>query len=330
MEQQDFLNESDIDALINLLLRSQQSRTREALCFSIGIDPKRLSFLRDSSDSDFYLLLVRHLNEIGEQEALCKLCCKELFPVFHHGKYAPILSDIAARLNCHQESNQNYPNNKQPTVPSSIPTSRVSVNPFNELHKNKLIAGGVIIIFCLSGYSLYKQINTLNNNENQIEQPVAKNPTQIEQSESTTLDYTRLQKLLSEEDWKGADQETTNIMFSLSKRKNDIRTDDLENFSCQVLDKIDQLWRNASKNYFGFSIQNEIWQREKEQNPFENAVGWSVNGQFIENNPELIRFSLSAPKGHLPTVLTLVDRGHARSMGEIERKFFTHITSCLP
>lgn len=330
MEQQDFLNESDIDALINLLLRSQQSRTREALCFSIGIDPKRLPYLRDSSDSDFYLLLVRHLNEIGEHEALCKLCCKELFPVFHHGKYAPILSDIAARLNCHQESNQNYPNNKQPTVPSSIPTSRVSVNPFNKLHKNKLIAGGVIIIFCLSGYSLYKQINTLKNNGNPIEQPVAKNPTPIEQSESTTLDYTRLQKLLSEEDWKGADQETTNIMFSLSKRKNEIRTDDIENFSCQVLDKIDQLWRNASKNYFGFSIQNEIWQREREQNPFENAVGWSVNGQFIENNPELIRFSLSAPKGHLPTVLTLVDRGYARSMGEIERKFFTHITSCLP
>lgn len=330
MEEQDFLNESDIDALINLLLRSQQSRTREALCFSIGIDPKRLSFLRDSSDSDFYLLLIRHLNEIGEQEALCKLCCKELFPVFHHGKYASILSDIVARLNCNQESNQNYPNNKQPTVPSSIPTSRVSVNHFNELHKSKLIAGGVIIIFCLSGYSLYKQINTLNNNENEIEQPVAKNPTPIEQSESTTLDYTRLQKLLSEEDWKGADQETTNIMFSLSKRKNEIRTDDLENFSCQVLDKIDQLWRNASKNYFGFSIQNEIWQREREQNPFENAVGWSVKGQFIENNPELIRFSLSAPKGHLPTVLTLVDTGHARSMGEIERKFFTHITSCPP
>jgi len=80
MSQESFLNESDIDTLINLLLRSQQSRTREALCYSIGIDPKRLQFIKYSSDSDFFQLLISHLNEIDEQEALCKLCCKELFP----------------------------------------------------------------------------------------------------------------------------------------------------------------------------------------------------------------------------------------------------------
>ncbi len=103
MSQERILNESDRDTLINLLLHSQQSRRRETLCSNIGIDPKRLSFIRDSSDSDFFLLLITRLNEIDEQEALCKLCYKELFPVFHHGTHAHILSDIAARLDCHQK-----------------------------------------------------------------------------------------------------------------------------------------------------------------------------------------------------------------------------------
>ena len=161
MSNQFFLDETDIDILINLLLRSQQSRTREALCVSIGIDPKRLSFIRDSSESDFFLLLIKYLNEIGEQEALCKLCCKELIPVFRHGKYAPILSDIAAKLNCNQKLSQNFPNSTQPTVLSSIPVSRVSVNPFNQLAKNKLVTGGAILLIVLAVYPAYEHFKQL-------------------------------------------------------------------------------------------------------------------------------------------------------------------------
>jgi hypothetical protein len=154
MSTQFFLDETDIDTLINLLLRSQQSRTREALCFSIGIDPKRLSFIRDSSDSDFFLLLIKYLNEIGEQEALCKLCCKELSPVFRHGKYATILSEIAAKLNCNQRLSQNSTKNQQPTVLSSSPAPSVNVNPFNQLVKNKLITGRTILLIGLAGFTL--------------------------------------------------------------------------------------------------------------------------------------------------------------------------------
>ncbi|MEH1858432.1 MAG: hypothetical protein V7L21_10575 [Nostoc sp.] len=127
MFDQNFLDESDIDTLIDLLLRSQQSRAREALCFSIGIDPKRLSFIRDYSDYDFFLLLIRYLNEIGDQEALCKLCCKELVPIFYKGTYGLFLNDLAGKLNCSQEFRQNYPNNKQQPVPLSSYAPNVSV-----------------------------------------------------------------------------------------------------------------------------------------------------------------------------------------------------------
>ncbi len=182
-----FLDESDIDTLINLLLRSQQSRTREALCFSIGIDPKRLSFIRDSSESDFFLLLIRYLNEIGEQDALCKLCCKELLPIFHQGKYTPILSDIAAKLNCNQRLSQNSPNNQQPTILSSIPASSVSVNPFYQLAKNKLIMGGTILLIGLAGFSLYNHNSYSSNNSPPTEQPSTESISSSQCGKSTDL-----------------------------------------------------------------------------------------------------------------------------------------------
>lgn len=124
---QNFLDESDIDTLIDLLLRSQQSRAREALCFSIGIETNRLSFIRDSSDYDFFLLLIRYLNQIGDQEALCKLCCKELVPIFHQETHSHFLNYLAGKLNCSQEFRQNSPNNKQQTVPLSSSAPNISV-----------------------------------------------------------------------------------------------------------------------------------------------------------------------------------------------------------
>ncbi len=348
---QEFLSQANVETLVNLLLRSQQVRSREALCIKIGINPKTINFLRDSSDADFATQLIYYLHEIGDREALCKLCCEELFPIFKIGQYASVLKNIALHLNCHQPLSSESPKYKEEPTPLPSPNFDIrNIKIFNLLIRNKLITG-LIILFCSStSYSLYKYINHPINNGNRIEQSIGNNPTSIgqpignnpapigqpmgnnpapiEHPGNTTLGYTRLQKLLLEKNWKEADQETTNIMFSLSKRKTEIRTDDLENFSCKVLNEVDQLWRNASANHFGFSIQNEIWQQEREQKPFENAVGWDVNGQFIENNPELINFSLSAPKGHLPTVITLVDRGYTRSMENIERIFFTHITSC--
>lgn len=145
MSNQNFLNESDIDALINLLLRSQQSRTREALCFSIGIDPKRLSFLRDSSDSDFFLLFIRYLNEIDDKEALCKLCCKELFPIFRKGTYGLILSKISEKLNCNQEFSNIYSNSSNP---QNLTSTKISTN-------GSTFGKGINIIVAVTGVVVF-------------------------------------------------------------------------------------------------------------------------------------------------------------------------------
>ncbi|MEH1978069.1 MAG: hypothetical protein V7L27_01965 [Nostoc sp.] len=188
MSQQNFLNESDIDTLTNLLLRSQQSRTREALCSSIRIDPRQLSFLRNSSDSDFFLLLIGYLNEIGDQEALCRLCCRELFPIFNKSAHRTILEDIAVKLNCNHESGHNSPKNKtvgQSTSPihSSVPEFRV--NYPNQLDESKpeslftkignfnknLLTVGAIILIGLGGYPTYKHF---------------KQPSQLEEDQALT------------------------------------------------------------------------------------------------------------------------------------------------
>ena len=174
MSTQFFLDETDIEALTKLMLRSQQLRTREALCIRIGIDPRRLGFIKDSSDYDFVIQLINHLNEISNKEALCKLCCEELFPIFYQSeKYALILSDVAAKLHCNQKLSQNSPNSKQQTVLSSIPASRVSVNPFNQLAKNKLIIGSAIFIIGLAGFRLYNQNSNSPNNPLPTEQPIS-------------------------------------------------------------------------------------------------------------------------------------------------------------
>ncbi len=170
MSTQFFLDETDIEALTKLMLRSQQLRTREALCIRIGIDPRRLGFIKDSSDYDFVIQLINHLNEISNKEALCKLCCEELFPIFYQSeKYALILSDVAAKLHCNQKLSQNSPN----TVLSSIPASRVSVNSFNQLAKNKLIIGSAIFIIGLAGFRLYNQNSNSPNNPLPTEQPIS-------------------------------------------------------------------------------------------------------------------------------------------------------------
>ncbi|MBD2773058.1 RICIN domain-containing protein [Iningainema tapete] len=114
MSTQFFLDELDIENLTKIVLRSQQLRTREALCMRIGIDPRRLWFIRDSSDSDFVIQLINHLNEISNRKSLCKLCCDELLPIFRKSETSvAILEEIAVKLNCNQKLSHHPPTNSQ-------------------------------------------------------------------------------------------------------------------------------------------------------------------------------------------------------------------------
>ncbi|AFY49762.1 hypothetical protein Nos7524_3989 [Nostoc sp. PCC 7524] len=105
----DYLERFDIDTLVELLLRSQQFRERKALCINIGIDHKRLNFIENTSDHDFFIHLTHYLNETGNNHAICCLCCKELLPTFSDQENRDCLQKIIEKLGCNQSNIDKYP-----------------------------------------------------------------------------------------------------------------------------------------------------------------------------------------------------------------------------
>ncbi|MDZ8133752.1 MAG: ABC transporter substrate-binding protein [Nostoc sp. DedQUE04] len=99
---QNLLDSSDQERLAQLLTDSQQSRKQErvSLCRRIGINPAELNFL-DNSDITFSRMLIHHLISIGDEQALCQLCCQVLLPIFSHNKVnKALLNYFAEKLNC--------------------------------------------------------------------------------------------------------------------------------------------------------------------------------------------------------------------------------------
>ncbi len=122
----------------------------------------------------------------------------------------------------------------------------------------------------------------------------------------TGVDYGRLRTLLETVKWKEADQETTRTMLQAVGREQEgwLRTEDINKFSCEDLRIIDQLWRESSREKFGFSVQKDIYQNlegTKSMNGrgfnFGATVGWSTASRYND-----LIFDLNAPKGQLPSV----------------------------
>ncbi|MDB9416317.1 GUN4 domain-containing protein [Microcystis aeruginosa] len=138
--------------------------------------------------------------------------------------------------------------------------------------------------------------------------PVLNQPGTTLISRSTGVNYTNLRDLLAAGKWKEADAETTRTMLQAAKREKDggFRGEDIENFSCEDLRIIDQLWVSASQGKFGFSVQKEIYEslggtREYGYGwieKFGDRVGWRKGGSWLYYSE--LTYKLTAPKAHLP------------------------------
>ena len=75
----------------------------------------------------------------------------------------------------------------------------------------------------------------------------------------------KLRSLLLAERWDEADMETLNIMLRVAKRTDErwFRKEDLENFPCEVLYAISQIWDECSKDEEGNSRYGFLIQKEK-------------------------------------------------------------------
>ncbi len=131
----------------------------------------------------------------------------------------------------------------------------------------------------------------------------------IELCSERNVDYSKLDSLLADGKWKEADEETARVMCLAAGMEEEgwLRVEDIDNFPCEDLRTINQLWLHYSNGKFGFSVQKEIYQSlggRREYNAevwkkFCDRVGWRVKGDWL--NYEDLTFEDHA-RGHLPAV----------------------------
>lgn len=114
------------------------------------------------------------------------------------------------------------------------------------------------------------------------------------------VDYTKLQHLLAAGKWKEADQETWVVLcLAVGKSTNAyLQLSDIEKLPDEDLQTIDRLWVKYSQGRFGFSVQAYLFHSvDDDYGRFCEAVGWPTH----QAHTSYLKFSLSAPVGHLPS-----------------------------
>lgn len=122
------------------------------------------------------------------------------------------------------------------------------------------------------------------------------------------IDYSKLQNLLTQHKWQEADIETAKLMLQVMGKNdwNEVYKQDILNFSCEAFHKLDQLWQQYSHGYFGFSIQQSIWNEIGGQIDYEtekrlgDRLGWRKEGNWLNYDQLTFKLSPTTPMGHLP------------------------------
>lgn len=157
-----------------------------------------------------------------------------------------------------------------------------------------------------------------------------------EQDHEMKVDYTKLENLLSAQQWKEADHETYRVMLQVVGREQEgwIRKEELLNFHCSILRKIDHLWLKHSKGKFSFSVQQRIWRSIGGQpgkfdgmlfRKFGDNVDWRRNNDWLGYDD--FTFNLEAKEGHLPSFGYCVQRWDEWEPSF--RSFFPRVSTCL-
>jgi hypothetical protein len=123
------------------------------------------------------------------------------------------------------------------------------------------------------------------------------------------VDYSQLRKFLKKGDWRAADEETRKVMCRVAGREKQayLSRESIDNFPCEDLQQINQLWEHYSKGKFGFSVQKKIYENlgggqtwnEVVWGELMDAVGWR---ELRELGEEIYHNRKTAPQGHFPTL----------------------------
>jgi serine/threonine protein kinase len=120
--------------------------------------------------------------------------------------------------------------------------------------------------------------------------------------------YQKLKQFLEAGKWKEADKETFRIMLAVTQREKEgwLNETSLDNFPCDDLRTIDDLWIKYSNGRFGFSVQKQIYQglggtrkyNDEIWAAFGDKVGWRQGERRLWYKDVI--FNIFAPQGHLP------------------------------
>lgn len=131
------------------------------------------------------------------------------------------------------------------------------------------------------------------------------------------VDYNKLENFLRQQRWRDADEETMAILLKISGREIEkwLDLEYITRFHCELIRTINNLWVDYSYGKFGFTVQRLIWDGVggKSSNSYQiwcdfgNSVGWCMNSSW--KNYSDLNFTLSAPKGHLPSGIFMLYQG---------------------
>lgn len=126
--------------------------------------------------------------------------------------------------------------------------------------------------------------------------------------------YEALLNFLANGRWQEADDETYQVMKTVAGGS--LSVEAIKKFPCEDLQIIDQLWVKFSGGQFGFSVQKQIY--VEAGNPLDGKYHRDTFSKFLDavswSNLEIIYFSTSAPKGHLPWIVGWLSFGKVRSV----------------
>ncbi len=117
------------------------------------------------------------------------------------------------------------------------------------------------------------------------------------------VNYDQLQYLLTHQEWQKADLETRRLMLQITGADQNpdllMKKQQILEFPCAEVTKIDQFWVAHSQGKFGFSVILNIYQDVgRDYQKLAAKVGWYQNEQWVRYSD--INYSNHAPKGHLP------------------------------
>jgi len=114
------------------------------------------------------------------------------------------------------------------------------------------------------------------------------------------VDYGKLQHFLAVGKWEEADKESWALVCQILGKSPSsyVQCGDIDKLPCEDLEIIDRLWVKYSKGRFGLSVQKQIFELvEEDYAKFCDRIGWPSH----EVRTPYLKFTLSAPLGHLPS-----------------------------